>query len=100
MISTEQSKLTNMLLTAGMIAGPVYIAVGLIEGLTRQGFSFIHHDLSLLANGSLGWIHSTLLVASGLLTIAGAIGMRRVIQGSKGDTWGPLLLGLYGLGLV
>ncbi len=100
MVSTTQSKLTNILLTSGMIAGPLYIGIGFIEGVTREGFSFLHHDLSLLANGNLGWIHSTLLVVSGLLTIAGAVGMRKVIRGNKGGTWGPLLLGLYGLGFV
>jgi len=98
--TTKQSKVTNMLLAGGMIAGPVYIGIGLVEGLTRKGFSFLHHDLSLLANGHLGWIHSLLLVVSGMLTVAGAVGMRTVIRDSKGGTWGPLLLGLYGLGFV
>jgi hypothetical protein len=99
-MTTSQSKITKTLLTSGMIAGPLYIGVGLVEGLTRQGFSFLHHDLSLLANGNLGWIHSMLLIISGLLTIAGAIGMGRMIKGNKGGTWSPRLLGLYGLGFV
>jgi len=100
MAATSPTTVTRALLTGGMIAGPLYIGVGLVEGLTRRGFSFLHHDLSVLANGSLGWIHSMLLVVSGLLTVAGAVGMRNVIRGRKGGTWGPLLLGVYGLGLV
>lgn len=99
-MTSTKSKITDALLTSGMIAGPLYVGVGLIEGLTRQGFNFLRHDLSLLANGELGWIHSALLIISGVLTIAGAIGMSRAIKGSKGGTWGPRLLGLYGLGFV
>ncbi|MEK7152615.1 MAG: DUF998 domain-containing protein, partial [Patescibacteria group bacterium] len=71
-----------------------------IEALTRSGFDPTRHDLSLLANGSWGWVHSTLLVTTGLLAFAAAVGMRRVLRGNKGGKWGPLLLGLYGLGLV
>lgn len=53
-----------------------------------------------MSNGNLGWIHIGLFVLTGLLTIAGTIGMRRVLRGSRGGTWGPILLGIYGLGLV
>lgn len=49
-------KLTNALLICGMIVGPFYIMVGIIQALTRPGFDILRHDLSLLANGSLGWI--------------------------------------------
>jgi len=88
------------LLGAGVIAGPLYVGVGLIEGLARPGFDFTKHDLSILANGDWGWVHSTLLVVTGVLTIAGAAGLRRALGGGTGATWGPPLLGLYGLGLV
>jgi hypothetical membrane protein len=83
-----------------MIAGPFYIFVGLIQALTRPGFDILRHDLSLLANGNLGWIQMTNLVLSGLLVIAFALGMRRVLRGSRGEIWGPLLVGVYGLGLI
>jgi hypothetical protein len=90
---------TRRLLTCGLVAGPLYIAVGVTEALTREGFDPTRHDLSLLANGDWGWIHIALLVLTGLLTAAGAVGMRRVLRGGRGGTWGPLLVGLYGLGL-
>ena len=93
-------KRTNILLICGMIAGPFYIVVSLIQALTRPGFDLLRHDLSLLANGNLGWIQMTNLVMSGLLVIAFALGMRRVLRGSRGETWGPLLVGVYGLGLI
>src|SRR5947209_1148079 len=92
--------LTRALLICGLIAGPFYIVVGLIQALTRPGFDILRHDLSLLANGDLGWIQITNLVLSGLLVGAFAVGMRRTLSAGRGRTWGPILLGIYGLGLI
>jgi Protein of unknown function (DUF998) len=94
------TRVTRSLLGYGVIAGPVYLAAGLTEALTRGGFDIAHDDLSLLSNGPLGWIHITLLVVTGLMTIAGAAGLRRALRGGPGGTWGPRLAGAYGLGLV
>jgi hypothetical protein len=60
----------------------------------------VRHDLSLLANGELGWIQITNLVLSGLLVGAFAVGMRQALPAGRGRTWGPILLGVYGVGLV
>jgi hypothetical membrane protein len=91
---------TRLLLKAGVIAGPVYVLVGLIHALIRPGFDLTRHDLSLLSNGDLGWIQITNFLVSGGLTIASAIGMKRVLHEGKGKTWGPLFVGLYGVGLI
>jgi hypothetical protein len=93
-------RLTQTLLTAGVVAGPMYVVVGAIEAFVRPGFDPTLHDLSLLSNGEWGWVHVTMLVATGLLTMAAAIGMRRVLTQGRGRLWGPLLIGLYGLGLI
>jgi len=98
--TSRDAKLTRVLLLCGVVAGPVYVIVGVIEMLTRPGFDPTRHDLSLMSNGDWGWIHISLLILTGLLTIAGAVGMRRVLRGGRGGTWGPLLLGIYGLGLI
>ena len=94
------TKLTRVLLICGLIAGPFYIVVGLIQALTRPGFDLLRHDLSLLANGDLGWIQITNLVLTGLLVAAFAVGMRQALSAGPGWTWGPILLGIYGLGLI
>lgn len=93
-------KPARALLFCGVVAGPIYIVVGVIEMLTRPGFDVTRHDLSLLANGDWGWVHSTLLVTTGLLTVAGAAGLRRALRGRRGGTSVPLLVGVYGLGLI
>jgi hypothetical protein len=95
----NEQKVTKSLLTAGAIAGPLYIVVGLAQALTRPGFDITRHALSLLSNGDLGWIQITNFILSGLLVIAGALGIRRAIEG-RGKTWGTLLIGLYGLSLI
>lgn len=94
------TRVTRSLLGYGMIAGPVYLAAGLAEALTRSGFDLSHDDLSLLSNGPLGWIHITLLVVTGLMTIAAAAGWRRALRAGAGGTWGPRLIGAYGAGLI
>ncbi len=91
---------TRAWLTCGIIAGPFYVVVGVLQILIRPGFDPTRHDLSLMSNGDLGWIQITNFVVSGLLVLACAVGMRQALRGSLGGTWGPLLLGVYGFGLI
>jgi hypothetical protein len=93
-------KLTRAMLICGVIAGPIYILLGIIQMLIRPGFDPTRHDLSLMSNGDLGWIQITNFVLTGLLTIAAAIGMWRVLHGGTGGTWGPILVAVYGFGLI
>jgi hypothetical protein len=74
--------------------------VGLIEILIRPGFDVRRHELSLMSNGDLGWIQIGSFLVSGVLVIAFAIALRRVLRPGRGRTWGPLLLGVYGVGLI
>ncbi len=89
-----------ILLVCGAVAGPLYIALGVLQMLIRPGYDPTRHDLSLMSNGDLGWIQITNFVLTGFLVIAGAMGIRRILAGSQGGTWGPLLIGIYGLGLI
>ncbi len=91
---------TRALLAGGVVAGPVFLVVGLAQAFTRAGFDPTRHALSLLENGSLGWIQITNFVVTGLLSIACAVGVRRVLGRGAGGTWGPRLLGVYGAGVV
>ena len=96
----RSGRLVRALLLGGAVAGPLYLTVGLIEAFTRPGFDIRRHDLSLLANGDLGWIHMADLIVTGLLVIGAAVGMRAVLAAGRGRTWGPLLVGGFGLGMV
>lgn len=98
--STDDPRLTKRLLTCGIVAGPLYIILGLIQMAIRPGFDITRHSLSLLANGDLGWIQILNFLVTGILLIAGATGMKWALKSGRGSRWAPRMLGLYGLGLV
>src|SRR5215472_5024527 len=91
---------TNRLLRCGFAAGPMYVTVGVAQMLTRDGFDIRRHALSVLSNGEFGWIQIGNFLVSGALVTAGAVGVRRLLRGQRAGTWGPLLLAMYGAGLV
>lgn len=94
------TNLSRKLLTCGILAGPLYIIVGVAQVLTREGFDPTRHALSLMSNGDLGWVQIANFIVTGLLVIAAAVGIRRVLHPGRAGTWGPLMLALYGLGLI
>src|SRR5688572_1432926 len=98
--STNDAKLTKTLLTCGSAAGPLYILLGLLQMAIRPGFDITRHALSLLANGNLGWIQTLNFLVSGLLLIAGAVGVKRALGSGPGSPWAPRMLALYGWGLI
>jgi hypothetical protein len=86
------------LLGWGVIAGPFYLALGIGQGLLRQGFSFERHPLSVLANGSGGWLQTANFALSGAMVIAAVGGFRRVLAPRPGAwTW---FLFAYGAGMI
>lgn len=91
---------TKALLAGGAVAGPLFIVVGLLQVFTRDGFDLRRHPLSLLSNGDLGWVQIANFVVAGILFAASAVGMRRVLHPGPGGTWGPLLVGLVGVGMI
>ena len=84
----------------GAVAGPLFIAVVVVQALTRTGYDLGEHPLSLLSLGDLGWIQSANFVVAGALTAAFAAGMRRALDPGRGARWTPLLIGFFGVGLV
>lgn len=88
------------LLTGGVLAGPIWVAVALAQGLTREGFDFRRHPVSVLSNGDLGWLQIGNFLLAGLLCLGAASALRRVSHPDLGPVSGPWLLGQYGLGLV
>jgi len=91
---------TRSLLGYGVLAGPLYVTTWLAQALTRDGFDLSRHPASLLSNGDLGWIQVANFLASGSMTVAAAVGMRRALGTGRGGRWVPRLLGAYGAALV
>jgi hypothetical protein len=88
--------LTKLMLTGGIIAGPIYIILGLAQILTREGFDMTRHPLSMLSLGDLGWIQITNFILTGTLVLLAAIALRRLAQDDKRLRRGAFLIGLYG----
>ncbi len=91
---------TKTLLACGAVAGPVFMVVALVQGFLRAGFDFADHPLSLLSLGDLGWIQIANFVVAGVLFVACAVGMRRVLEPGRGGMRGPRLIGVFGLSLI
>lgn len=91
---------TRRLLTAGAVAGPLFLITILVQQATRSGVDARTQPLSLLSLGDNGWIQITNFILSGLLVLASAVGVRRVLRGRPGGTWGPILFASYGIALI
>jgi hypothetical protein len=66
-----------------------------------RGFDIRIHSLSLLANAPGGWIHATLLVVSGLLTLIEALGLASAQQRTGRGSYSMIIgLAVYGLGIA
>ncbi|MGH8877709.1 MAG: DUF998 domain-containing protein [Stackebrandtia sp.] len=98
--AAPMSAATRVLLAAGAIATPLFMITVVIQQLTRDGVNARTQPLSLLSLGELGWIQITNFVLCGLLAFASAFGIRRTLRGGPAGTWGPILIGWYGLALV
>ena len=91
---------TSWLLGCGVLVGPLFVTVIVIEILTRTGFDLRRNGISQLSLGERGWIQIANFVIAGLLTVAFAIGARRVLRPGPGATVAPLGIVGYGCGLV
>ncbi|MGW8762481.1 DUF998 domain-containing protein [Streptomyces sp. NPDC055815] len=84
-------------LTVGaVVAGPLFLVAGVAQGLARDGFDFTRNAISQLALGWAGWIQMVNFLLTGALLLAGAVGLRRMLRGGPGGTWGPVLVGVFG----
>lgn len=93
----RSAAITRSMLGWGVVAGPFYLAFGLVVGLTRPGFDLGRDALSILLRGDAGWVQAVNLVLAGLMTLAAAAGLWRTPQWSR---TAALLVGVYGLALV
>src|SRR5262245_17245582 len=90
--------ITRSLLGFGMLVGPLYLALGVGQGLVRDGFSFARHPLSVLANGPGGWVQTANFVLSALMVLAAVVGIARV--GAERARGMLVALAVYALGMI
>ena len=91
---------TKVLLICGAIAGPLFTLAWFVGGATRPNYNPLRHPISSLSIGDAGWMQATTFIVTGILMLAFAFGLRRIPQIREGSTWGPLLIGAMGIGLL
>lgn len=91
---------TRALLGCAALAFPLWGAVSLIQAATRRPYNITRHPLSILSNGTLGWIQITNFVLCGALALIGATGLRRTLSGAPGGRWIPRLVAIAGAGMI
>jgi uncharacterized protein DUF998 len=96
----EQSVATRLLLACGAIGPLLNIVVILILGATRPGYNAWQIPDSNLELGDGGWIQIANYIVTGVLLLGFAIGLRLLLRTGRGSTWGPILLGIYGLTFI
>jgi hypothetical protein len=82
--TTTASARIRPLLTAGIVAGPLFLVVWFVQAMVRDGFDPHRHPISLLALGGAGWVQIANFVLAGSLFIACAVGMRRAMGATTG----------------
>ncbi|WP_410872790.1 DUF998 domain-containing protein [Nocardia sp. A7] len=91
---------SDRLLLAGAAAGPLFFASAITQMLTREGFDITRHPISQLATGDLAWIQIATFVSAGAGALALAVGLRRTVFEGTGRRALPILVGLFGAGLI
>ncbi|GAA1754481.1 DUF998 domain-containing protein [Streptomonospora arabica] len=91
---------TTVLLRSGIFAGPLFVAVFLIEGFRRPDYDPLRHPVSSLALGEAGWVQTADFLLAGSLTVAFALGAHRALRRHETKTWGPSLIAIWGAGLL
>lgn len=99
-MACEISPADRRLLSAGGWAGIIFCGVATYGILTRPGFDLQRHAVSSLSLGDGGWTMIGAFLVSGVLTLLCAIGVSHVLKEGRGRRALPILIGLYGLGLI
>lgn len=90
---------TKAFLFCGVIAGPFFIILWFVQGLTRANYEPMQHPISSLSIGEFGWMQVANFIITGLLILAFSGELRYQIRPSD-SFWGPVLVGLVGIGLI
>ena len=91
---------TRRLLRCGVAAGPVFVAVFLIEGAVRDDYRPLRHPVSPLTLGPRGWVQTGNFAVAGMLLPAGAAGLARAGDRVPSRRAAPALIGAAGAGLI
>jgi hypothetical protein len=90
----------QLLIWAGLVGGPLFVVVFLLEGATRTGYDPLRQPVSALALGPGGWMQQANFIVTGVLMLAFAVGLGTGLRTIGGPPLAPALIGLYAVGLI
>src|SRR5215467_13626624 len=96
-MQSQTNRQSNPLLAAGVLAGPFFILVSIIQDATHPGFHPLRCQVSHLAFGDFDWVQAINFFVTGALVLAFAVGLHQVLRPQK---LLPALLGFIGIGLI
>jgi hypothetical protein len=91
---------TTVLLACGSLGPALFIGLAFVESATRSGYDPLRHQISLLALSPDGWQQIANFLSSGLLVLAGALGLIRAARQGLVAVPTAWLVGGFGLGLL
>jgi hypothetical protein len=89
----------GLLLLAGAVGGPLFVITFLLLGAWRAGYDPLRQPVSALAMGPLGWTQQANFIVTAAFMLAGAVGIHLALAPGPGCTWGPILIGVFAVGL-
>nr|MYU47373.1 DUF998 domain-containing protein [Streptomyces sp. SID7803] len=95
-VAASQRSEARWLTVGGVLAGPLFLAAGIAQGLTRDGFDFTRNAISQLALGGAGWVQTLSFVFTGGLLVAARPGYGGLCTEPRREM-APALVGVFGL---
>jgi hypothetical protein len=99
--ASQQTAPTNrLLLWCGAVAGPLFIAVFLLEGASAAHYNPLRHPVSSLALTPTGWLQVANFLMAGTLYLAFAAGLWRAPRAAVVTRAGVILIAAAAVGLL
>lgn len=88
------------MLRAGVVVGPLFIAVFSVDGATRRDYRARRHPVSSLAIGPRGWLQTANFAVAGTVYVASAVTLRRSSDPALSRRTGPGLIAMAATGII
>jgi hypothetical protein len=91
---------TEALIGCGWFVAPIFYLLAVFQLMIRPDFDIRVLPISFLSLGDLGWIQVANFIMTGALALLCARGLSLALRGEKAGTWGPILVALFGIGMI